>query len=317
MIRGMRRLILIALMILVLPQVVSAALSNVGHIHYSKVFVEPEMGFEQRIEALHETSGWLRKALSLSANQRQRKQLQVLDSLLLQIEHQVGQDSQLRWLSARDLSLEAGPGLILRGFDVPVGALLLEGEFPIRLCWEGANCQVETTRNLVSNGGFEQGVGFVDGPIMPPGYSTVYYYRRSIGRYELTVAEPHGGVATTIMCLLNPDESRWPGLKTSRVPIRSDRLYLIAGWMSQSTDQRGQIRIVSYRSEQDRRDDFLERYPIPATQHLGNWSFHAELRRFEDGETNYVQLWLTNLRGTGTVCFDNILFVELPAVRPQ
>lgn len=308
------KLIFVIFILFLIPQTVSVIIFNIGHVVYSKAFLEPDMGLEKRVKSLHQVSILYRTALSLNANPKVQEGLHDLNFLLSQIEKKVGQDDQLKWLSVRDLAIESGAGLILRGFDVPVGTFVLDGEVPIQLCWDGSSCEVETTRNLISNSGFEQRVGFVDDPIIPPGYSTVYYYKLSIGRYELTKAVLYDGGPTTVMCLLNLDESRWPGLKTGRMPIRNDRLYLIAGWINKSTESRGQILVVTYHSPEDRRDDFLLQYPVSFVHQINDEGFYAELRRFDDDETGYLELWLTNFKGTETVCFDNIMVLELPMV---
>ncbi len=154
---------------------------------------------------------------------------------------------------------------------------------------------IRQVRNLVPNGGFEQGDGLSGFP---------YDLTKSPGKGRQVVADTRNGQATKAAVLKNTAQSKQTSLVSLPIKVSPDRLYLQAGWLRVS--EGGQAYLGRLWLPKGAYDAFVK----SDTQ---TW-FHYRQIIQPPADATQVQVGAVNTASAGQVYCDGLVFVELGQV---
>jgi hypothetical protein len=210
-------------------------------------------------------------------------------------------------------------GWTLLGYEVSDDLLAYGQPAELKLYWqpptgfeglEGAELRREGdayvqvlsgARSLAQNGGFEGNAPLAGFPIDI--YARDPYAADPSTRVAADVTRE--GKTTKVAALRNRVDVPGTSLITEGVPVQAGALYLQAAWIRGDD---GQAYVGRYWIGPETYDYVIGAISPP------EWTHYARVVQAPDGATA-ARLWLLNFQSTGSVEFDNVIFVELGTLR--
>ncbi|NOZ71019.1 MAG: hypothetical protein GXP38_03755, partial [Chloroflexi bacterium] len=168
---------------------------------------------------------------------------------------------------------------------------------------DGQWLQRITVANLLTNGDFEKG----EENGVPVGYPGNIY--KTNPAVKKTVTTERNGRNTTVGVLENNETDMSTGFVSTGFKVLPDTDYLLAGWIRSEGNAYLGWRWSGELQKGNRGYDY-----IAAKERSGEWRHYSGLVEPISGAQD-VRIWLLNFKSTGTVYFDDVIFVPITTPR--